>query len=292
MKNLLTIFSITMLVLLQSKTANSQILLSAKMSKKQYLAYEDVNLSVTMTNRAGQPIDFVNKLRRNWVEFIVERGTGQTVFAIQDAVFTPARLNTGETKTSSFRLNNSYDLSQPGNYTAYAIVRMPGQGVQEGTRSNKVHFTVINGHASWKQRAGVPGSPGDTREYRILNVSSNRFTELFVQVEDVKRGKMLATYSMGRNLAFRDYTATLDNKNRLNVLFLTTPTIYSHTVVDASGKTVRRQYHKKGSGGKTPKLITTSSGVVGVMNSIPYDPKKEYDLRSQIHNLSELPLGM
>lgn len=292
MKHLLTIFSITMLVLLQAQNANCQILVAAKMSKKQYVAYEDVKLSVTMTNRAGQPIDFVNKLRRKWVEFIVERGTGQTVFAVQDAVYAPARLNTGETKTSSFRLNNSYDLSQPGNYTAYAIVRMPGQTAQQGTRSKKVHFTVIKGHASWKQRAGVPGSPGDTREYRILNVTSNEFTELFVQVEDVKRSKMLATYSMGRNLAFRDFTATLDNKNRLNVLFLTTPTIYSHTVIDAAGETVRRHYHKKGSGGISPKLVTTSSGVVGVINSTPFDLNKQKDLRSQIHNLSELPLGM
>jgi hypothetical protein len=292
MKYLLTIFSITMLMLVQSQTANCQILLDAKMSKKQYVAYEDVNLSVTITNRAGQPIDFVNKLGRKWVEFIVQRGTGQTVFSIKDAVYAPARVNTGETKTSSFRLNNSYDLSRPGNYTAYAVVRMPGQSAQEGTRSKKVHFTVIKGIAAWKQRAGVPGSPGDTREYRILNVTSNEFTELFVQVEDVKRGKMLATYSMGRNLAFREFSATLDNKNRLNVLFLTTPTIYSHTVIDAAGKSVRRQYHKKGPGGSLPKLITTQSGVVGVIDSTHYDPEKQRDLRSQIHNLSELPLGM
>ena len=292
MKHLLTFFSITMLVLLQAQNANCQISVGAKMSKKQFVAYESVNISVTMTNRAGQPIDFVNKLRRKWVEFIVERGTGQTVFAVQDAEYAPVRLNTGETKTSSFRLNNSYDLSQPGNYTAYVIVRMPGQSAEQGTRSKKVHFTVIKGHASWKQRAGVPGAPGDTREYRILNVTSNEFTELFVQVEDVKRGKMLATYSMGRNLAFRDYTATLDNKNRLNVLFLTTPTIYSHTVVDAAGKTVSRQYHKKGSKGKVPKMFTTDTGLVGITNSTPYDPQKQQDLRSKIHNLSELPLGM
>ncbi|MGJ8656884.1 MAG: hypothetical protein ACSHX6_10585 [Akkermansiaceae bacterium] len=292
MKQILTIFSITMLVLLQAQNACAQLAVASKMTKKQYVAFEDVKLAVTMTNRAGQPIEFSNKLGRKWIEFVVERGTGQPVFAKQDAVFAPMLLNTGETRTSSFRLNDSYDLSQSGNYTAYAVVRMPGQDVDEGTRSSKVHFTIIKGHASWKQRAGVPGAPGDTREYRIMNVTSNEFTELFVQVEDVKRGKMLATYSMGRNLAFRDYQATLDNKNRLNVLFLTTPTIYSHTVVDASGRTVRRQYHKKGSGGTTPKLITTDSGIVGVMASTPYDPKKEQDLRSKIHNLSELPIGM
>lgn len=292
MKHLLTIFSISMLVLIQAQNAYSQLGVVSQMSKRQYVAYEDVKMSVTMTNRAGQPIDFVNKLGRKWIEFVVERGTGQPVFAKQNAIYAPVKLNTGETRTASFTLNNSYDLSESGNYTAYAIVRMPGQSAEQGTRSSKVHFTVIKGHASWRQRAGVPGSPGDTREYRIMNVTSSEFTELFVQVEDVKRGKMLATYSMGRNLAFRDYQATLDNKNRLNVLFLTTPTIYSHTVVDASGKTVRRQYHKKGAGGSTPKLITTDSGVVGVMASTPYDPKKVQDVRSKIHNLSELPLGL
>lgn len=292
MKHLFTYITIAILVLLQTESAYSQIGLNAKMGKKQYIAYERVTMVLTITNRAGRPIDFVNKLRNNWVEFVVERTGGQPVFAKIDAVYAPTRLDTGETRTSNFNLSTNYDLSQPGNYVAYAVVRMPGQSAQEGTRSKKVFFTVINGHASWKQRAGVPGAPGDTREFRIMNVNSNEYTELYVQVEDVKRGKMLATYSMGRNLAFRNFTATLDNKNRMHVLFLTTPTIWSHTIVDAAGKTVRRQYHKKATSGSVPKLITTEAGVVGVINSSFYDPKMEKDLRSKIHNLSELPLGL
>jgi len=169
---------------------------------------------------------------------------------------------------------------------------MPGQSVQEGTQTSKVHFTIIRGNAVWKQKAGVPGTPGDTREFRILDVKNEAATQLYVQVEDVKRSKMLATYSMGRNLSFRDFTATLDNKNRMHVLFLTNPTIWSHTVVDASGKTVRRTYHKKGSGGLIPRLITTDSGIVGVMNSTIFDPEKEADIRNKLHKLSELPIGL
>ena len=130
--------------MLQTQTAKCQLLVSAKMNKKQVVAYEDVKLAVTLTNRAGQPIKFVNKMRRKWIEFVVERGNGQqTVFAKKDAIYAPALLNTGETRTSNFTLNSSYDLSQPGNYTVYAIVRMPGQSAEQGTRSQKVHFTVI-----------------------------------------------------------------------------------------------------------------------------------------------------
>ncbi len=290
MKHLITIFSITFL-LLQAQLAHSQIVLNASMTKQQYVAYEAVKLNVTMTNRAGRPIQFANKYGEKWVEFVVRRSNKDSVFTLKDVVYKPVRLNTGETRTSTFTLNNSFDVSQTGNYSAYAIVRMPGQGTSEGVRSKKVFFTVVKGIATWKQRAGVPGTAGDTREFRILNVT-NGHSELYVQVEDVKRNKVLATYSMGKNLSFRKYSATLDNKNRMHILFLTKPTIFSHTVVDSRGKTVRREYHKKGPGGRTPRLITTNSGVVGVMNSTRFNPEKMQEARLKIHNLSELPLGL
>ncbi len=292
MKHIFTLMMMGLLLLLQSNQVNGQIVASVSVPKKQYLAYEDVNLSVTMTNRAGQPIEFSNKLGRKWIEFIVERGNGDTVFAVRDEVYAPLFLNTAETRTSSFRLNNGYDLTEPGNYMAFAVIRMPGQTAQEGTRTQKVHFTVITGIPSWKQRAGVPGAPGDTREYRLINVTNDTGTELYVQIEDVKRSKMLVTYSLGRNLAFRDFTATLDSLNRMNVLFRTTPTIYNHTIVDAGGTTALRQYHKKVTSTVAPKLMTSENGLVTVVDSIPYDPQKEQDLRSQIHNLSELPAGL
>ncbi len=292
MKHILTILMIAMIAVLGSQTGACQIVTSAKMGKKEYVAYENITLAVTLNNRSGRQIDFVNQARSPWIEFVVERISGNPIFKVANFSFSATRLRTGETKTSTFSLNNVYNLSTPGNYTAYAIIRMPGQNAKEGTNTNKVHFTVINGRAVWKQRAGVPGTPGDTREYRIMNVQRGDSTELYVQVEDVKRNKMLATYSMGRNLAFREFRATLDNKNQMHVLFLTSPTIWSHTVVNAAGKTVRRQYHKKGPGGVIPKLITTDNGVVGVMNSSFYDPDKVNDLRSQLHNLSELPLGL
>lgn len=281
-----------MIAVLGSQTATCQIVTSAAMGKKEYVAYENISLAVTLTNRAGRQIDFINQGRTPWIEFVVERISGNPVFKAGNFSFKATRLRIGETKTSHFSLNNVYNLSTTGNYTAYAVVRMPGEGVKEGMRTNKVHFTVINGRAIWSQRAGVPKTPGDMREYRVMNIRNGEFTELYVQVEDVKRKRMLATYSMGRNIAFKDLTATVDNKSQMHVLFLTSPTIWSHTVVDAAGKTVRRQYHKKGPGGVSPRLITTENGVVGVMNSTFYDPEKVNDLRSQLHNLSELPLGL
>jgi len=273
-------------------SASAQIQVQAKTSKKEFLAFEKAKINITITNRAGQPIRFNNTRDARWIEFVVEKNGGSPIHAAKVTSYKAPTVATGRSVTSTFTMNTAYDLSQPGNYSAYAIVRLPGQSVKEGFRSNKVFFSIVKGYVTWKQKAGVPGTAGDTREYRLINVSSNEKSELYVQLEDVKRGRMLVTYSMGRNLNFRRFKATLDNKNNLHVLFLTTPTLHCHTVVNTSGKTIRREYHKKGPSGLSPSLITTNTGVVGVVNSSVYNPEAEQEQRRQIHNLSELPVGL
>ncbi len=272
--------------------ASGQITVFAESQKRQFIAHEPTRINITITNRAGQPINFRNTQENPWIEFIVENTNGRPLHALNKVAYKPTTVPTGRTVTTSFTVSNTFDLSQPGNYSAYAIVRMPGQDVKQGIRSNKVHFTVINGFVSWRQKAGVPGTAGDTREYRIMNVSGNGQSDLYVQVEDVKRGRMLATYSMGRNLSFRQFKATTDRASNLHVLFLTSPDIHCHTVVNPAGKPIKRIYHKLGPGGTTPKLFTTDTGTVGVIDSTIYDPKKEKEKKRQIHNLSELPNGI
>lgn len=273
-------------------TTSAQIQVQAKSAKKEFLAFEKAQVTITITNRAGQPIQFKNTRDARWIEFVVEKNAGDPIHAAKMTSYKAPSIATGRSVTSTFTINTAYDLSQPGNYSAYAIVRLPGQSVKEGFRSNKVFFSIVKGFVTWKQKAGVPGTAGDTREYRLINVSGRESSELYVQIEDVKRGKMIVTYSMGRNLNFRKFTATLDNQNNLHVLFLTTPTLHCHTVVNTAGKTVRREYHKKGPSGLSPSLITTKTGIVGIVNSTVFNPEKIQEQRRQIHNLSEIPVGM
>jgi len=280
---------ITMITVL---TSSAQIHVQAKAAKKEFLAFEKAKLNITITNRAGQPITFKNTRDARWIEFVVEKNAGDPIHAAKMTSYKAPTVATGRSVTSTFTINTAYDLSQPGNYSAYAIVRLPGQSVKEGFRSNKVFFSIVKGFVAWRQKAGVPGTAAETREYRLINVAGNERSDLFVQVEDVKRGRMLVTYSMGRNLNFRKFKATLDSKNNLHVLFLTSPTLHCHTVVNPNGKTVRREYHKKAPSGLSPQLITTNTGIVGVVNSTIYNPKKEQEQRRQIHNLSELPVGL
>lgn len=274
------------------QSASAQITVQIKPQHQEFVAYESLKIEVTITNRAGRPIQFANKFNRSWIEFVVTDRNGHSIAPKKKVTYKPALVESGGSVRSSFIINQSHDLTRPGNYSVYAIVRMPGQGENEGTRSRAAIFTVFKGHAAWKQKAGVPGTRAETREYRLLNVTRDKTPDLYVQVEDTRRGLILATYSIGKNIGFKKYHATLDRTNNLHVLFQTTPAIYCHTVVNPDGKTVRRLYHKRGRGNTTPKLITTSTGTVGVGGSTPYDPAKEADQRRQIHKLSELPLGL
>ncbi len=287
-----TIYLALLAIVSLTSFANAQITVSAKAQKTQFIAHEPTRINITITNLAGQPIQFKNTADNPWIEFIVENTGGNPLHAINRVSYKATNVPTGRTVTTSFTVSDTFDLSQPGNYSAYAIVRMPGQDVNQGIRSNKVHFTVVKGYVSWRQKAGVPGTAGDTREFRIMSVSGNGKSELYVQVEDVKRGRMLATYSMGRNLSFRQFKATIDRASNLHVLFLTTPEMHCHTIVNPAGVTMRRVYHKRGPAGGTPKLFTTDTGTVGVIDSTIFDAKKEKEKKREIHNLSELPGGI
>ncbi|MFD2159003.1 hypothetical protein ACFSW8_08845 [Rubritalea tangerina] len=268
----------------------AQVSVGVKPNRKQYVSYEPIHLAVTIANQTGGPLTLKNANGNSWIEFVVQNQSNRVIHKVNKPSYAGTTIPTAERVKSNFTLNNIYDLAQPGNYSAYAVVRTPNQSSSEGTRSATVYFTVNRGVPSWKTKVGVPGIAGDEREYRIINYSGDGAPKIYIQVQDVKRGHILATYSMGNVLSFRKALKAVDRENNLHVLFLTTPELYCHTVVNTSGKTIKRRYHK-GVGNTHPALLTHQDGAVTVFNSVPYDPAKEIEERKKFHRLSEVPGG-
>jgi hypothetical protein len=71
-------------------------------------------------------------------------------------------------------------------------------------------------------------------------------------------------------------------------MFLATPSMWVHCVVDTDGNLVNRQIHQRGPQGD-PQLLTLGDGTVQVANSIPYDPKAAAELRAKIRKASDRP---
>lgn len=277
--------------LLMSQTVFGQLSATLKANRQQFVAFEPVNVTVTITNLSGQPLTLHNKTNQPWIEFFVKDHTGRNVLATNDVSYSPISIPTGQTISSTFTLNKSFNLTNPGNYTVFGVVRMPGEDARSGTRTTSAHFSVTRGVVAWSQSVGVPGTAGDKRVYRLISFGGNQeYPELYVQVEDERRGRMLATYSMGRYITFRKFQTALDGENNLHVLFQTNPSVACHTVVNPAGTTIKRNYHKNAATGN-PRLVPATTGEVAVVNSIPYDPQKEAEEKAKFHGLSEVPGG-
>ncbi len=127
-----------------------------------------------------------------------------------------------------------------------------------------------------------------TREYQVLTFTDSRKTYLYIKVVDNTTGQPLQTYALGEVLLFRKPEATVDRDQRIHILFLSTPSVWSHIVVDSDGKVVSRDFHKRGAA-SDPRLVTFGNGEVLVAGSVPYDPVAEREARSKAHKISERP---
>ena len=82
--------------------------------------------------------------------------------------------------------------------------------------------------------------------------------------------------------------STVDRQQRMHVLFLATPTMWVHCVVNTDGKLVERQIHERAAQGD-PQLLTFGDGTVKVANSIPYDAKAAAEQKAKVRKASDRP---
>jgi hypothetical protein len=250
--------------------AQAQIATSLKLAKKQHLAGEPVIAVVTITNHAGRELVFHSDGRFQWLNFIVKTSNGTAVNPKGKRLFGPMKIAAGQTLAREVDLGQHFQLSDPGNFSVSAVVRPPGRPY-------------------WSQKVGVPGS-SKVREFRFLNFAGDSKSQIYAQVVDSNTGQQVRTFVIGDVLMLRKPLATVDRQQRAHVMFLTTPTMWAHCVIDTDGNMVSRQFHERGAQGD-PQLLTFGDGSVKVGNSIPYDPKAAAEQRAKIRKASDRPPG-
>jgi hypothetical protein len=271
-----------------SHVADAQIASTLRLTKKQYLAGEPVIAVITITNHAGQPLTFASDGRNQWLDIIIKDRKGDSVSPKRDRTFGKMTVKAGETMAREIDLGEHFQLSEPGNFSAVAVIHVPGVG--DGSTTNRVLFDQSPGSPYWTQKVGIPGRPGQTREFKILNFSSDDKSQIYAQIIDTNSGQNVRTFLLGDSLMLRKPLATVDSKQTMHVMFLATPTMWVHCQVDTDGKLINRQVHQRGAQGD-PQLLTYGDGSVRVSNSIPYDVKAAAEAKAKVRKASDRPAG-
>lgn len=242
---------------------------------------------VTITNHAGRELVFRSDGRFQWLDFVVKTGNGTPVNAKGRAIFGPMKISAGQTMAREVDLSQHFQLNEPGNFSVSAVIHPPGE-TSEGASTNRAFFNQSPGRLYWSQKVGISGRSNHTREFRVLNFSGDSKTQLYAQIVDGMTGQFVRTFLLGDSLMLRKPLVTVDRQQRMHVMFLATPTMWVHCVINTDGKLVERQIHQRGPVGD-PQLLTMGDGTVRVANSIPYDPKAAAEQRAKIRKASDRP---
>jgi hypothetical protein len=219
--------------------ANAQIQVQLKFNRLQYIAYEPLIATVTITNRAGRDVDLHDEGGQGWFGFEITGSEGQSIGpnAVPDSG--PLRIEASKTVTQKINLTPLFPIQDLGAYHVRAHVYFSDLGRFFYSPTKVVEVT--DARPIWKQSVGVPegiGASGETRTYSLLTNRFSDHTSLYVRVEDESRSLVYATYSLGRIIASDDPQPEFDRENRLHVLHCAAPRTWSYAVIGLDGRLI------------------------------------------------------
>ncbi len=285
-----SVFSAVFLFL--AKESNAQLIVSMNLSKTNYITYEPIVATVTVYNRAGNDIVLGGPKGRGWMSFDVYRDGQLLSPRSVDGGFETMLLKAGRSVTKKVDINRLYPVSDYGSYTINASVYFPPR--RSYFSSKKSRINVTDARAFWKQSFGFSQGRNKLASFRQFSLHEHRESAnsaLYVRLRETKGTKVYCTFSLGRFINVRKPQATIDAQNRLHVMHMISPRIYSHARVSPEGAFLGNEYFRE-TADTRPSLVIDEGGTVKVVGGIAYDPNKPPEAEQQPRSASELPPGL
>ena len=280
------------LILFVTKESNAQLIVNMNLPKTNYLSYEPMVATVTVYNRAGNDIVLGGPKGRSWMSFDVYRD-GQLLSPRSfDRGFETMLLKAGRSVTKKVDINRLYPVADYGSYTINASVYFPPR--RSYFSSKKRRINVTDARAFWKQSFGFSQGRNKLASFRQFSLHEHRESAnsaLYVRLRETKGTKVYCTFSLGRFINVRKPQATIDAQNRLHVMHMISPRIYSHARVSPEGAFLGNEYFRETTETR-PSLVIDAGGSVKVVGGIAYDPNKPPEAKYQPRSASELPPGL
>ncbi len=280
------------LIFFVAKESNAQLIVNMNLPKTNYLSYEPMVATVTVYNRAGNDVVLGGPKGRGWMSFDVYRD-GQLLSPRSfDGGFETMLLKAGRSVTKKVDINRLYPVADYGSYTINASVYFPPRRSYFSSKKRRVNVT--DARAFWKQSFGFSQGRNKLASFRQFSLHEHRESAnsaLYVRLRETKGTKVYCTFSLGRFINVRKPQATIDAQNRLHVMHMISPRIYSHAKVSPEGAFLGNEYYRETTETR-PSLVIDAGGSVKVVGGIAYDPNKPPEAKNQPKSASELPPGL
>jgi hypothetical protein len=230
--------------------------------------------TVTIQNYAGTDVVLAGPGEAGWISFEitdVSNAAQPRPVGVRGALDVPARvLAAGERYSTHLTLNRFYPVSQFGTYAIKTTIYYAGAG--QFYDSNRIVFQVNDAHRFWEKSVGVPaGYPdaGAMRRFELLRYREQRKAILYARVTDERSRQVHATFPLGGMIEHESPQVTTDRENRMHVLFLTSPRVYVHAVINPDGSVAAMNLHED-NGSIRPTLTQTNNQQVAVRGGTNY----------------------
>jgi hypothetical protein len=256
--------------------ALGQVQVTSQTERTNYLLYERVDLLVTIQNTSDSELLLDNNEGHPWLSFLVSKHNRLPVRPERDSNFAALSLKVGETKTLRVNLTPLFSFREEGQYTAEAVIDLPGAGQMI---SQPVPFVVMKGTTVWSQMRPVDSSE---RTYSLIRFSPDAdTTRLYLRVENPSENTVFANLALGDIASYRDPEVFFDPAGDLHVLQPIALSTYLYSRADPDGKILDQRVFKSvsiqdpsGSVRVPPRLAKTDDGNVTVIGGKLEDPNK------------------
>lgn len=277
--------------LVMAGLGHAQMSVTMEPTKKLFVAYEPVMVTVSITNRAGRDIVLASR-GTSWLSFNVTDSNGNLLSPAGPTGFDPVMIPAGQMLSRKIKVNSMYPMGRKGLYRVSASVYFPQ--LDRYFQSQPATVQISDGRELWQQVVGVPEGregEGTYRRYTLLSFNTGSERLLYLRVQDERTGSVFATFSLGQLMAIREPEWTIDGQNHLHILQLGAPRTYAHTVVDVDGQVVARKVYYEANG-QRPQLAPTGTGEIVVSGGISEEDANRNPLGPSIHMISERPQGL
>jgi hypothetical protein len=270
---------------------DAQIQVDLRLKRLQYIAYEPVMATLSITNLAGRDVDLRGADGQPWFGLEVTGSEGQPIAPLTtDNTQLRLKIEAGKRVMQKIDLTSLYSVHDFGTYHVRAHIYFAD--LSKFFYSQTKVFEVTDARPIWQKTVGIPDGtpgPGSARTYSLL---TNRFpdhTSLYVRVEDKDSGIVYATYSLGRTIAFNEPQAELDRANQLHVLHCPAPRSWAYSRVGLNGELLARSSFMET---KTqPRLFHAADGAVAMRGGM-LEATAAQSARNRAPKLSDRPAKM